>query len=109
MTQRYADPYLAGVGLGLVLLTAYVLVGRGLGASGAFASVVAAGTAAIGGAGRVSASPALAPYLVHGVASPLRDWLVLELAGAMAGGFASAGVPGGFGETVRARPRVEGG
>ena len=31
--QRYADPYLAGAGLGLVLLAAFVLVGRGLGAS----------------------------------------------------------------------------
>ena len=34
--RPYADPYLAGVGLGLVLLAAFVLVGRGLGASGAF-------------------------------------------------------------------------
>ena len=90
----YGDPYLAGVGLGLVLLSAYVLVGRGLGASGAFASVVAAGTAAVEGTTRASASPALAPYLTHGVASPLRDWLVLELAGAMAGGFASAWLGG---------------
>ena len=30
-----------GIGLGLVLLAAFVLVGRGLGASGAFNSVVA--------------------------------------------------------------------
>ncbi len=109
MTQRYADPYLAGVGLGLVLLTAYVLVGRGLGASGAFASVVAAGTAAIGGAGRVSASPALAPYLVHGVASPLRDWLVLELAGAMAGGFASAWLAGRLTKSIEHGPGLNGG
>ena len=34
--RPYADPYMAGVGLGLVLLAAFVLVGRGLGASGAF-------------------------------------------------------------------------
>ena len=80
--KRYSDPYLAGLGLGLVLLAAYVLVGRGLGASGGFASVVAAGTAAVEGTTRASASPALAPYLVRGVASPLGDWLVLELAGA---------------------------
>ena len=45
--QPYIDPYLAGVGVGLVLLAAYVVVGQGLGASGAFASVVASGTAAI--------------------------------------------------------------
>ena len=36
LPRPYADPYVAGVGLGLVLLAAFVLVGRGLGASGAF-------------------------------------------------------------------------
>ena len=35
------NPYLAGIGLGLVLLAAFVLVGRGLGASGAFNSAIA--------------------------------------------------------------------
>jgi uncharacterized protein len=92
--QPYLDPYLAGVGIGLVLLTAYVVTGRGLGASGAFASVVAAGTAAVEGTARASASPALAPYLVNGVASPLGDWLVLELLGVAAGGFVSAWLAG---------------
>src|SRR5206468_11378754 len=45
MTSRkprpYANPYLAGVALGLVLLAAFVIMGRGLGASGAFASTAA--------------------------------------------------------------------
>ena len=36
--MKYSDPYLAGIGLGLVLLAAFVFAGRGLGASGAFAS-----------------------------------------------------------------------
>ena len=36
--MKYADPYLAGIGLGLVLLAAFVLTGHGLGASGAFAA-----------------------------------------------------------------------
>ena len=35
------NPYLAGIGLGLVLLAAFVLVGRGLGASGAFNAIIA--------------------------------------------------------------------
>ena len=102
--KRYSDPYLAGVGLGLVLLSAYVLVGRGLGASGAFASVVAAGTAAVEGTARASASPALAPYLVHGVGSPLRDWLVLELAGVVVGGFCSAWLAGRLRASVEHGP-----
>ncbi len=97
MTRRptpYSDPYLAGVGLGLVLLAAYALVGRGLGASGAFASVVAAGTAAVQGTAHAAASPAMAPYLTNGIASPVGDWLVLELAGVLTGGFASAWLAG---------------
>ena len=92
--QPYTDPYLAGIGIGLVLLAAYVTVGQGLGASGAFASVVAAGTAAVQGTAHATASPAVAPYLPEGIASPLRDWLVLELAGVIAGGFTSAWLAG---------------
>jgi hypothetical protein len=42
--RPYANPYVAGTGLGLVLLAAFVLAGRGLGASGAFAST---GTAVV--------------------------------------------------------------
>ena len=83
--RPYTDPYLAGIGIGLVLLAAYVVVGQGLGASGAFASVVASGTAAVEGTARAVGSPAVAPYLPYGIASPLRDWLVLELVGVVAG------------------------
>ncbi len=99
--KRYSDPYLAGVGIGLVLLAAYAIAGRGLGASGAFSSVVAAGTAAVAGTAHAASQPALAPYLDRGVASPLGDWLVLELIGVAAGGFASAWMAG------RARAAIE--
>jgi uncharacterized membrane protein YedE/YeeE len=34
----YMNPYLAGVGIGLVLLATFVILGRGLGASGAFSA-----------------------------------------------------------------------
>ena len=56
---RHADPYLAGVGIGCVLLAAYALAGQGLGASGAFASVAAALTAAAVGTTEAVASPVL--------------------------------------------------
>jgi len=88
--KPYSDPYVAGVGLGAVLLGSYVLVGRGLGASGAFSSVVAAGAALTMGTERASSSAAMSPYLTHGFTSPLHDWLVLELLGAAVGGFLSA-------------------
>ena len=103
---RQSDPYVCGVGIGLVLLAAYALVGQGLGASGAFASVAASLTAATIGTTRAAASPALAPYLPDGVASPLRDWLVWELAGVAAGAFVSAWRAGRLGWRAERGPRV---
>jgi hypothetical protein len=45
--QPYWNPYIAGIGLGLVLLAAFVIMGRGLGASGAFSTVVSTGINAV--------------------------------------------------------------
>lgn len=91
---RHLDPYVAGIGIGLVLLAAYASAGRGLGASGAFATLVATGMAVVEGSARVSSAPATAPYLTNGLTTPLHDWLVLELLGVIAGGFASAWLAG---------------
>jgi uncharacterized protein len=92
--QPYSDPYLAGIGIGATLLAAYVIVGRGLGASGAFSSVAAALSALVHGTAAAAASAPTAPYLSEGLASPLHDWLVLELIGVAAGGFFSAWLAG---------------
>ncbi len=109
--KRYADPYVAGVGVGLVLLASYAIAGRGLGASGAFASVAATTMALVEGSEQALASPATAPYLTDGLASPLYDWLVLELIGVALGGYLSArlagrtmaGIERGAGITARHR------
>ena len=45
--RPYMSPYLAGVGIGVVLLMAFVIMGRGLGASGAFSTVVATGVSTV--------------------------------------------------------------
>jgi hypothetical protein len=87
MPRPYADPYLTGVVLGLVLLAAFVLVGRGLGATGAFASVAASAVNAV--------SPSAAQgnlFFVERLATggPWRDWIVVEIAGVFVGGWASA-------------------
>jgi hypothetical protein len=81
------NPYLAGVGIGVVLLAAFVVMGRGLGASGAFTSVATAGVAAIAPR-HAAASAFYAPYLGNG--QPLQDWLVYEILGVLIGGFLSA-------------------
>lgn len=83
----YADPYLAGAGLGLVRLAAFLIVGRGLGASGAFASGAAGLTAAVAPE-RAAASGLFARYLAG--EGPWREWLLFEIAGVAIGGFASA-------------------
>ncbi|MET0595724.1 MAG: YeeE/YedE thiosulfate transporter family protein [Polyangiaceae bacterium] len=83
--RPYADPYLAGFGLGIVLLAAFVLSGRGLGASGAFSSV-AAKVASVIASERAAASPTLGRYLQSGGV----EWLLVEVVGVMLGGFASA-------------------
>ena len=89
--RAYADPYLAGAALGLVLLAAFVLVGRGLGASGAFAST-AAGTVALVAPEHAGASPLFAHYL--GAPGPWLEWLSVELVGVLIGAWLSAALAG---------------
>jgi uncharacterized membrane protein YedE/YeeE len=100
--QRYADPYIAGVGLGFVLLAAFVFAGRGLGASGAFNSIAAAAADGAGIATRDN--PAFAPYLTDG--GPARDWLVYEIAGVIIGAFLSARFAGRLSFTTERGPHI---
>jgi hypothetical protein len=100
MTRRpYAEPYLAGAGLGLVLLAAFVLTGRGLGASGAFGAT-AAGMAHAVAPGSADASPYFARYLAD-AGGPWHEWLLFEILGVAIGGYLSAFFAG------RARRAVE--
>lgn len=90
-SRPYASPYAAGAGLGAVLIASYVLAGRGLGATGAFAAVAS------------SAANAVAPASAQGnawfaqrlaSASVLGDWLVVEILCVAVGGFISAALAG---------------
>lgn len=86
--RPYISPTSAGVALGLVLLASFVVAGRGLGASGAFA--VAAGRALDAVAPATSVTdPALADRIPSGVAL-LDDWIVLQLVGLCIGALVSA-------------------
>lgn len=88
MQSRYMNPYLAGFLLGLVLLTTIFVTGRGLGASGAIKSVV---IASVGTVAPEHARKAAfyAPYLGGQHESPLKAWLVFEVAGVILGAFIS--------------------
>lgn len=102
--QPYWNPYLAGIGLGLVLLCAFVVMGRGLGASGAFTSVVAYGVQTISPA-HADESPFYREYLPANT-HPLADWLVIEILGVIVGGFISGALAGRVRKTVDRGPRI---
>jgi uncharacterized membrane protein YedE/YeeE len=99
------SPYLAGVGLGLVLLAAFVTMGRGLGASGAFSAVVAWAVNAIA-PGYVAHNDYLAPYIGDGTSHPLKAWLVFEVMGVFAGALLSGLLAGRVKRVVEKGPRV---
>jgi uncharacterized membrane protein YedE/YeeE len=102
--QGYSNPYLAGFGLGLVLLAAFVVMGRGLGASGAFASVAAAVSSSVSPEAARS-NDYFARYL-SARGAPRIDWLLIELIGATIGGFVSALLAGRLRIAVERGPRI---
>jgi uncharacterized membrane protein YedE/YeeE len=99
--RDYADPYLAGVGLGLVLLACFLILGRGLGASGAFASTTATAVRAVAPQ-RFVASPVFSRY-DSGLAT---EWTLYEVAGLLVGGYVSARFAGRLRVEVERGPRA---
>lgn len=79
------NPYLAGVLLGLTLLASYLILGAGLGASGALARLGAVLEHAVLPA-RAEASAYFGPWFPN----PLSYYLVFMLAGVFVGGLVSA-------------------
>lgn len=78
--EKFWNPYLAGIALGAVLLTAFLVMGKGLGASGA--------------ANRIGI------FITTGDAKSLDDWLVFEVLGVFLGGALGAVTAGRFGAKV---------
>ena len=101
----YLNPYLAGIGLGLVLLAAFVIMGRGLGASGAFSSTAAWLTNLVAPA-HAQANEYLGEYIGDGSTHPLKAWLVFEVIGVAAGALLSGLLAGRARFTVEKGPRV---
>ncbi len=87
--RGYADPVVAGVCLGLLLFGVIMLAGRGLGASGAFASSAAAAVHAVAPR-QAEAHPYLSAWIPTGAGGLLGDWTVLELLGVGLGAWLSA-------------------
>lgn len=86
--EPFMNPYKAGIGLGLVLLLAFVIMGRGLGASGAFTSLVTAGVNSVNHE-HAQNNGMYSSYIGDGTVSIFKDWLVFEVLGVFVGGFIS--------------------
>jgi hypothetical protein len=90
--KSYMNPYLAGILLGLVLLSAMYFAGRGLGASGGIKYCVVSLVGA-GNPSHVQNSDYYNRYFTDG-RSPLNNWLVFEILGMLGGGFLSGAISG---------------
>jgi len=101
----YINPYFAGIGLGVVLLLAFVIMGRGLGASGGFTSILTSGVNAVAPE-YAEQNEMYSSYIGNGERSPLSDWLVFELLGVVFGGFLSGLFAGRLKKSVERGPRI---
>lgn len=98
------NPYLGGLLLGLVVIVAFWISGRGLGASGALKSVIVAGVDTVA-PGHTENATFYRDYLdTHG--GPLKDWLVFQMLGVIVGGFLSGAIAGRLKWKVEKGPAI---
>jgi hypothetical protein len=103
--RPYWGPYRAGIGVGLTLLAAFLIMGRGLGTSGAFTSAVAASVHAVAPS-HAEDNGMFSAYVGTPGKSPFSDRLVLEVLGVIVGGFISGQLAGRRKIEVTRGPRV---
>ncbi len=99
--QKYWNPYLVGVGLGLTLLAAFVVMGRGLGASSVIMRLTVL-TTGIFSTEHVQANPYFSEY----TKDLLKDWLVFEVIGVLIGGFISGALAGRLKKEIGKGPNI---
>ena len=90
--KPYINPYIGGVLLGIVLLSAFFIAGEGIGASGAFKNVISVCAAPITSADNTTG------FFAKNYHSLMEDskkwWIVLEVLGVLIGGLLSGAVSG---------------
>ena len=96
---------IGGVLLGLVLLAANFVSGRGLGASGAVKSVVATTLEAVD-RNASETMPFMKEYAGSHSGSPMKSWLVFQMLGVIVGGFLSGAVAGRLKLKVEHSPKI---
>lgn len=85
---KYFNPYLSGFFLGLLLIATIFITSGGLGASGAFKSVVVYGVDKVTPT-HAANSQFYKEYNAEHNNEPLKNWLVFEILGAVIGAFTS--------------------
>ncbi|MCK4920577.1 MAG: YeeE/YedE family protein [Bacteroidales bacterium] len=103
-SKAYMNPYLAGVLLGIILLMAYFVSGRGLGASGAIKSAIVTTVDAVAPAHAEKASYFSDYKEAH--PKPMKAWLVFEMLGVLVGGFLSGALSGRLKLKVEHSPKI---
>jgi uncharacterized protein len=102
---RYINPYIGGVLLGIVLLAANFVSGRGLGASGALKSVVVTTMTTVAPAASEKSGFVKEFRSAH-TGNPMKTWLVFEMLGVLVGGFLSGTLAGRLKFKVEHSPRI---
>jgi uncharacterized membrane protein YedE/YeeE len=103
--KSYMNPYLAGFLLGLVLLGTIYITGRGLGASGAFKSIVFSVVEDVAPE-HAANTPYIKFYSEANPGGPLKDWLVFEVVGVIIGAFFSGVLSGRIGLKLERGPKI---
>lgn len=103
--KPYSNPYLVGIGLGIVLLAAFVIMGRGLGASGALSTLVAVTVNSITPE-HTTGNNFYSEYIGDSSTNPLKDWLIFQTLGVLAGGFLSGTMSHRVKKGVEKGPRI---
>lgn len=104
-SRGYINPYLGGVLLGLVLLAANFVSGRGLGASGAVKNTLVTAVQAVAPEHAGNAAYFKEITASHGD-HLMKSWLVFEVLGLIVGGFLSGTLAGRLKLKVEHSPKI---
>jgi len=102
---KYLNPYVGGVLLGLVLLAANFVSGRGLGASGAIKSGVVSVITTITPTASENTG-FIKEFRQSHQGNPMKTWLVFEMLGVLVGGFISGAFAGRLKLKVEHSPKI---
>ena len=104
-SKKYLNPYIGGVLLGLVLLAAIFISGRGLGASGAVKSAVVSTIETLAPT-HADTTPFYKNYIASHPGGFWSSWLVWEMMGILVGGLISGAIAGRLKFKVEHSPKI---